>query len=112
MKRLLKITFAAALLSALAGCGGAPSESEMKTAWDKQVKADMASLRSLPGGGGFANMMPETKLVNKIGCKDDGEKAYRCDVEMEVSQGGNTRKAPINMRFVKVSDGWAVQMQK
>ena len=65
------------------------------------------------GGGMFGadmvkNMIPEIRGIQKIGCKADGEKAWRCDVEMEVSQGGTTQKTPANMRFVKTSDGWAV----
>lgn len=103
MTNLLTKAFGTTILAAgLVGCGGAPSEGDIKSAWERQVTKDKASL------GAYGAKMPETKVSNKIGCKEDGEKAYLCDVEMEVLQGGVTQKAPVNMRLLKGSDGWAV----
>ena len=38
--------------------------------------------------------------------KEDGEKAYKCDVKMEVALSGKTNKGIAPIRFVKGSDGW------
>ena len=53
-------------------------------------------------------MLPEINSLKKIGCKEDGERAYRCDVELEMTQFGITNKAPVNLRFVQASEGWTV----
>ena len=64
------------------------------------------------GGKQAADMaksyLPDIKSVKKIGCKEDGDKAYKCDVEMEVTQMGKTNKEIAPFRFVKASDGWVV----
>lgn len=96
----------------LAACGGAPSNSEINEAVGNQTKADAAAMKGFAGNVGasmFKSLIPEIKSVKKIGCRDDGQKAYRCDVELEVAQAGRTSKIPANLRFVKGSDGWLVQ---
>lgn len=111
-KKYLSALMAAAVCVMLTACGGAPSESDIKAAIDKQVKADMQAMQRAGGGQAaamFKNMMPEIKDVKKIGCKEDGEKAYRCDIELQVSQGGDTSKGPASMRFLKGTDGWMAQ---
>ena len=40
--------------------------------------------------------------IVKIGCKEDGKNAYRCDVE--VKKGSAGRAMPL--RFVKTDAGW------
>jgi hypothetical protein len=93
----------------LTAYGGAPSESDMKEALEKQMKIEMNASKSFMGGAGAdmaAKLMPKIEGLKKIGCKEDGEKAYRCDVELEVSQDGRINKGPGNMRFVKGSEGW------
>lgn len=115
MGSVIKITstvaFAAAC-SVLAGCGGAPSESDIKAAVEKQVKAERDAMEQISGKPAMEmvkGMFPEIKSVHKIGCKEDGEKAYRCDVELEVAQGKQTGKNAASLRFVKGSDGWIAQ---
>lgn len=83
----------------LSGCGGAPSESDIKSTMEADMKANTAM---------FEAMGVELKGIKKIGCKDDGEKAYKCDVEIEMSGNGTTQKSVIPRRFVKSSDGWRV----
>lgn len=95
----------------LTGCGGAPSEAEMKAALERQTEAQVESAGKLfgnTGAGVMKDMLPEINSLKKIGCQADGDKAYRCDVELEVTQFGITNKAPVNLRFVKASDGWSV----
>jgi len=66
----------------------------------------MAQMGGKLGTDMFKDMLPEIKSVKKIGCKEDGEKAYKCDVELEVTRQGNTNKGIAPIRFVKGSDGW------
>ena len=59
------------------------------------------SWRPILVGGIFNSEVPEFK---KLGCKDDGERAYRCYIEVITKRG----KKIIPARFVKGSDGWVV----
>ena len=43
--------------------------------------------------------------VRKIGCKDDGENAAMCDIEIKYPQETGTRR----IRMVKSSQGWVEQ---
>jgi hypothetical protein len=104
-----QIIFTTGALLTLAACGGAPSEGEIRAAIEKQMEVDAKAMAQM-GGKQVADMvkglLPEIKSVKKIGCKEDGEKAYKCDVEMEVTRMGNTNKGIAPIRFVKGSDGW------
>lgn len=101
--------FATGALLLLSACGGEPSEADIKTAFEKQVSADAKAMEQIGGeqAASFVKgLMPEVKIIKKIGCKEDGENAYKCDVEMEVTQMGSTNKGVAPIRFVKGSDGW------
>jgi hypothetical protein len=104
-----QIFFATGALLLLAACGGEPSEADIKSAFEKQIAAESKAMDQF-GGKGMADqlkgLIPEVKIIKKIGCKEDGENAYKCDVEMEVTQMGNTNKGIAPVRFVKGSDGW------
>ena len=102
-----RIAFPAIVILALAACGGAPSESEIATAFKKQADRDAADMRKVTGGM-LSTVIPEIKDVKKIGCKEDGEKAWRCDVEIKVKQGQDERTVPTAMRVVKTSEGWLI----
>ena len=107
----LLATTAALTALLLTGCGGAPSEADMKSALERQTQAQVESAGKLfgnTGAGVMKDMLPEINSLKKIGCQADGDKDYRCDVELEVTQFGITNKAPVNLRFVKASDGWSV----
>jgi hypothetical protein len=96
----------------LTACGGAPSESDIKSAIEKQVQNEEKAMQAFSGKKEAAlmkSLAPEVKSIKKIGCKEDGEKAYKCDVELEVTQMGVTNKGIAPMRFVKGSDGWIAQ---
>lgn len=97
--------FGCALLTA---CSGAPSESDIQGAVTQQMKAEHESLAKIGGAALAKSMLPEVTSVKKVGCKEDGEKAYRCDVEVEVIRRGQTSKGPAAFRLVKLSDGWSV----
>jgi hypothetical protein len=103
-----QIFLAVAALMTLSACGGAPSDSDIQSAFDKQKKMQAEAWEKMDKQ--FADAMksatPEIKSTKKIGCKEDGEKAYKCDVEVEVVTKGNTTKKIVPVRFVKGSDGW------
>lgn len=101
--------FATGALLLLSACGGEPSEADIKSVFEKQTAADAKAMEQIGGKGAAVRMkglMPEVKSIKKIGCKADGENAYKCDVEMEVTQMGTTNKGIAPVRFVKGSDGW------
>jgi len=101
-------TFAAFGCALLTACSGAPSEGDIQGAVERQMKAEQESLAKIGGAELAKSMLPVVTGVKKIGCKEDGEKAYRCDVEVEVIQLGKTSKGPAAFRLVKLSDGWSV----
>lgn len=86
----------------LVGCGGAPSDAEIKATVERQQAQD------LKNAGAAAGFLPTIKVLKKVGCKEDGEKAYKCDLEIEATQMKNTQTGVVQMRFVKTSDGWMV----
>lgn len=95
----------ASLASALAGCSGEPSSSDI----DKTVRAYMTdSQAQLQRISGTKNTLGEIHDVKKLGCKSDTDVSWRCDVEIDISQIGNRTKGPASFRFVKGSDGWAL----
>ena len=96
--RFLLIISSIAASSLVIGCGGSPSESDLKNAFLKTTTA-MAS---------NGNQPPEILSFNKVGCKDDGENAVKCDIEMSLKWPGQepTGKRVQSFRFVKGSDGW------
>lgn len=109
LDKSIRLLSASVALLALTACGGEPSESDIKTAFNNQVQAEAKAMQQFAGKAGAdmaKSMMPEIKSIKKVGCKEDGEKAYKCDVEMEVTQSGTTNKGIVPMRFVKGSDGW------
>lgn len=99
-----KVSFVTGMFSCLllAGCGGAPSESEIKATVEKQQAQD------LKNAGPVADLLPTVKVLKKVGCKEDGEKAYKCDLEVEVTQLNKTQTTVAPLRFVKTSDGWMI----
>lgn len=95
-------------LLSLFGCSAGPSESDIDAAVQKLVEQqnkEITALGSMMGGTNskmLDSMKVEAPKVKKIGCKEDGENAYLCDVELTNKQGTNV--AP--MRLVKGSGGW------
>jgi hypothetical protein len=105
MKNIIALVLVA---SGLTACGGAPSESDIKTALTKAVE-DQNKMAAKFGGANnpMANMMKiEYKSIKKIACNADGDKAYRCDVEIEMKTAMGEQKTIAPVRFIKGSDGW------
>jgi len=104
----IQIISSVAMVLTLSACGGAPSDSDIQSAFEKQAKmqADEWGKMDKQFADAMRNATPDIKSTRKIGCKEDGEKAYKCDVEIEATTRGNTSKGIVPIRFVKGSDGW------
>jgi hypothetical protein len=115
---MTRYTFLATLVAVsasalLVGCTGEPSSSEVKTLVEREVKPAlemqamlMKSAGSLLNDGKGSAGTPTLKDVKKVGCKADGESAYRCDIELVVVTGVESKSQVVPMRFVKASSGW------
>lgn len=88
----------------LAACSGAPSDSDMKKALQKNADQTIGAL--LGNDKNAQDAKPKYDSVKGLGCKSDGEKAYRCDVEIEMTSMLGKQKTAQSIRFVKGSDGW------
>ena len=114
--RYMQLATPIAILAAalLVGCLGQPSSSELKEVVEREFKpmfemqARIMKNAAALGGGKADQGPPTLKEVNKVGCKVDGESAYRCDVELVVVNGAETKSQVLPMRFVKGSTGWQV----
>lgn len=98
MMKKIPAVFAAALLTA---CSNGPSESDMNAAVKKSIETSNRQMSAIGFGTAFASEVPQVK---KIGCKDDGQNAHRCDIEVIGKAGKNV----VSARFVKGSDGWMI----
>lgn len=108
MKKWAASMVVVASTALLTACGGAPSESDVYDALNKQIKADIKNL------GGFFGLQNADQIklhsVNLHECKEDGEKAYVCDLEWELEIPGlGRKKGPLPAtRFVEGEEGWRV----
>lgn len=99
----------------LSGCSGEPSNSDVKSLVEREVKpvleAQVQALNGMAGmlgGNARKTERVELKDVKKVGCKSNGESAYLCDVELVMQVGENSKSQITQMRFVKGSNGWAL----
>lgn len=99
--RFTLVTAAALVLTA---CGGAPSESDIQQALQKQTDQMLKTMGPLAKMSGADNT--EIREVEKLGCEKDGDNAYRCDVKVTVTVAGREVTETSRGRFVKSSDGW------
>lgn len=105
MKKYIAVALVACTL---AGCSGAPSDADMKNALQKNVDQTIGAL--LGNDKNAQDAKPKYDSVKGLGCKSDGEKAYRCDVEIEMTSMFGKQKSAQSIRFVKGSDGWIASM--
>lgn len=104
MKKILGITS----LVFLAACGSGPSEADMNAAMKKETEAFNKQMTAIGSAGGTVGTTItdaykiDAPNIKKIGCKQDGENAFLCDVEVITKEGAKATPA----RFVKGSDGW------
>lgn len=105
----VKTVIVSMVFLAITACSSEPSDSDIKTAVGNQMKAEAKAMAEMLGsraGREEEELLKNIKNMKKIGCKADGDNAYKCDVELEVTRSGTTNKGVIPMRFVKGSDGW------
>lgn len=86
LKNLLTLALSSATAIALTACGsGEPSIADINEA---MVAAKMSDKKG-------------AESIVKIGCKEDGKNAYRCDVGPKDGKG-----MVLPLRFVKTDAGW------
>lgn len=103
-KKMTRYVGVVGLTLGLAACGGAPSEGEMKDALQKQTDQMIKAMGPIAQISGMDNI--EIRKVEKIGCEQDGDNAYRCDVKVFAKVKGQEMSETTRGRFVKTSDGW------
>lgn len=103
------------LSAALAACGGAPSEKEVRAALEKRIKSDLGQISAMAGGHGadlkelMDGMMPTIENLNVKGCDSVGNDVYECSVEATVSMMDSEHTNIENVRFKKDKQGeWQV----
>ncbi len=109
MANILNTTFAcAALLASLAltACSKPPVEAELKAAVERKMTSDREALERRIGPQAMPPVKPVLRNLRQLGCKEDAEKTYRCEVELEVSHGDAVATGTASMRFQKVGDEW------
>ncbi|MDF1609355.1 hypothetical protein PZ897_14305 [Hoeflea sp. YIM 152468] len=99
----------------LAACSQEPSATDINKALNRAIREEQAQLKGLAAGliGGdnpFGDLLAiEVTDLEKIGCKESGDKAYVCDVRYTVKGGhfGNSgRSMAMPVRILNASDGW------
>lgn len=110
----LATPIAALAAALLVGCSGEPSSSDVKSLVEREIKPALEMQAMIMknaaafGGGKAGQDTPTLKDVKKLGCKPDGESAYRCDIELVVMTGAENKSQVVPMRFVRASSGWQV----
>lgn len=98
----------------LTACSSEPSAGDIEKEIKAQVANSQEAITKMAGNNPqVAEMAKSMQItvhsVNKIGCKSDGDKAYKCDVEMDLENGLTGRKKQtVPVRMVKGSDGWVM----
>ena len=98
----------------LAGCSSEPSNADIEKAVQASVQQSQEAMGKLAGNNPQAADMAKAfqakvHSVNKIGCKSDGDKAYKCDVELDMETGLTGRtKQTVPLRLVTGSEGWTM----
>ena len=91
----------------LAACSGEPSNSDIEKAVSANAAQGSAQMEQLSRGSS-KSFMPEVHSVKKLGCRQQTDTAYLCDIELDMTSPQGVRgKVPTSMRFIKGSEGWA-----
>ena len=103
------------LSAALAACGGAPSEKEVRAALEKRIKSDLGQISAMAGGHGadlkelMDGMMPKIENISVNDCDSVGDDVYQCSVEATVSMMGEKHSNTEDIRLKKDKQGeWQV----
>ena len=109
VQKSAQLAAVAVVAALLAGCSGEPSAGDIEKAVKASVTQSQEAMSKMAGSNAQAaemakSMMPTVHSVNKIGCKADGDKAYNCDVELDMETGITGRKKQtVPVRMVKGS---------
>ncbi len=92
----------------LTGCSGEPSGSDIRKAVQTNAVQGAANMEQMSRGSS-RNFMPQVHEVRKLGCKQENQAAWLCDVELDMTSPQGVRgRTPVSLRFVSGSDGWSV----
>jgi hypothetical protein len=92
----------------LAACSSTPSVPDMQGALDRHARATPADSADFGTPEQQRAWQPWFTVVKTLACTDVGSKAYHCDVEVDILQGGKTSRGAAAFTFVRHSDGWAL----
>lgn len=110
---LFRLLASSLVLLSLVACSGSPSDRDIKGALERDQAERKRNLTALLGERGAAmaeQMMGQgaIKSVKKIGCKEDGENAWKCDVEIDVASGDAVQSRISKLRLLRSSSGWVI----
>ena len=117
--RLVCVVFVGILLS---GCGGEPSELQIKTALEANLSASKSSIQSSIFGAALLGLsgIRDVRLdsLEKVGCEQTGDNAYQCQVIVQITVHGDqqgvgalfgitgSHKQALKVTMLKSSQGW------
>lgn len=91
----------------LAACSGEPSANDVEKAVFANAAQGSAQMEQLSRGSS-KSFIPQVHSVKKLGCRQETDTAYLCDIELDMTSPQGVRgKVPTSMRFIKASEGWA-----
>lgn len=105
------ICIGACLLSiGLTACGGEPSESDIKTAFDKAVSSSTGQMNALMGSNAAeaaSGLMPKIEKIEKVGsCSKKSDSVYSCSVKVTASAMGTSGANVSEVQLAKTNNGW------
>ncbi|QJW80025.1 hypothetical protein [Burkholderia glumae] len=96
---------ALALSALLSACSGAPGESDVRDALDKQIDQARDQVEKLGGtaaasvmASDFDSQKADIAQAKLIDCRADGDKAWLCDLAAKTGS--------VRLRMLKGPDGW------
>ena len=115
IKNITKLGLVFGLVGALAACGGAPSDAEVRKALEEQIQQDLKQVSGISGlaGSGFEdiaeNMMPKIDNISPQGCESAANDIYNCTVEATITVMGIQQTNMQEISFKKNKAGeWKV----
>lgn len=100
-----------AMTAALAACGGAPSEAEVRQVLEDQIQLDLSKIGEMTGtdtsglGDMVNSMMPKVEKISLQGCDAEDNGVYKCSVEATVIIFGQEQTNIEDIRLKKNKEG-------
>jgi hypothetical protein len=94
-------------MSVLAGCGGAPSSSDVRKLIEDEQEKSAQMMRQIGGkmGDNITKMMPVVEDVDVLGCEEQRENVYACDIEVTSSLNGKENSEVSSVTLAKNKNG-------